>query len=82
MNPNIYQLTVGVTNAQKIGQELRSQTPFAAYDALSPDEPGLAAQLVKRLLQLPARFAKSSPTVRRQGDYSRSTESQSAPLFE
>lgn len=82
MNPDIYQLTMGVTNVQKIGQELRSPAPFAAYDALSPDEPGQALQFVKRLLQLPARFAKSSQTVRSQRDYSLSAHSQAASLFE
>lgn len=82
INPNSFQLVAGVSIAHKIGKESRSQIAFAAYDALSPDEPSQAAQFVKRLLHLPARFAKSDSTVRSQDTYSVSAERQSVPLFE
>ena len=82
INPNSFQLVAGVSIAHKIGQESRSQTAFAAYDALSPDEPSQAFQFVKRLLHLPSRFAKSDPTIDNQATYSRSADRQAIPLFE
>ena len=82
INPNTFQLVVGVSNAQKIGQESRRSTPFAAYDALSPDEPGQALQFVKRLLHLASPFTKSDQSVRIQATYSRATDRHPASLFE
>ena len=82
MNPDLFQLIAGVSIAHTIGQESRPQTAFAAYDALSSNEPSQAWQLVKRLLHRSFRFAKSSQTVRRQTSYSAASDHQATPLFE
>ena len=50
MDQNIFQLITGMASVQKIGQESRSQTTFAKFDVLTPDEPGWAWQLPKHLL--------------------------------
>ena len=53
MNPDTFQLIAGMAYLQELDREQLSETPFAKFDVLTPDEPGWVWQLGKRLLNIP-----------------------------
>ena len=59
MDQHMFQLITGLASANKIGQEFRSETPFAKFDVLTPEQPGWAWQMTKRLLSVPRNFLTS-----------------------
>ena len=59
MDPNILQHIPATAYVQKLDQVARSETPFADYDVLTPDEPILAWQLANRFLGVAGNFMTS-----------------------
>ena len=53
MNPDTFQLIAGIAYVQELDREQLSETPFAKFDVLTPDEPGWVWQFGKRLLNIP-----------------------------
>ncbi len=52
MDPNSLQHLPGMAYVQKLEQAALSQTPFAEFDVLTPDEPIWAWQIGKHVLHI------------------------------
>jgi hypothetical protein len=60
MDPNSLQYLPGMIFVEEMRSEVPPESPFAAYDVLTPDEPGPVWRLAERLFHV-ARNGLASP---------------------
>jgi hypothetical protein len=82
MDPNSTYHFAAVAWLHKLQEEMRPQSPFEAYDSLTPDEPGAVGRFVSRLLKAISFRAvfKSRPALSQQAANSQPIKRQTAPL--